>query len=465
MLEPWVRSNLARWMPLYDRVPPAGRHLLASVRGLLLARLRYSGETLAILEKLRKTESRSSEEIINAQIDLLQATLDHARATVPFYTDYPVIRLRSLDDMRQLPVLDRETVRRNQDHLLSNAADPRSYIRAGTTGTTGANLRVAYDENLLRTNWGFLLRQWAWAGVEPRHPRITLFGARVVPSSRRKPPYWTFNWPDRQVLMSIFHLSEKTAPDYLEFLGRQQRKVLEGFPSVLGILADFVLHSGRSIPMRVVFTSGEPLFPAIRSKIEHAFQSRVFDSYGMTEYCGLIQQCERGNMHLIPEYGFLEILNDRNEPVCAGEEGYLVWTGFLNRGMPLIRYRIGDRGVWQKGAPCLCGRSFPLVVPTITRESDILRCPDGRLFSPRALNQLLKESTSLRTCQFVHDRRDRVVVRAVPNNGHSEDDLMRIRASLQKLLGNEMQVTAEIALLPIARPGGKIPLIVNQVTQ
>lgn len=452
-------------MPLYDRVPSAGRHLLASARGWVLARLRYSPETLALLERLRNLEFRSSAAIAAAQLQSLQAALDHARASAPFYADYPAIRLRCAGDLRQLPVLDRETVRRNQERLLSSAVRPRGRIRAGTTGTTGANLRIAYDEDLVRANWAFLLRQWAWAGVEPRHPRITFFGARVVPSSRRTPPFWTFNWPDRQVLMSIFHLSEKTAPDYLDFLERQQGKVLEGFPSVLGILADFVLRSGRSIPMRVIFTSGEPLYPSVRAKVERAFQARIFDSYGMTEYCGLIQQCERGNMHLIPEYGCLEILNNRNEPVSAGEEGYLVWTGFLNRAMPLIRYRIGDRGLWQKSESCSCGRSFPLVVPTITRESDILRCPDGRLFSPRALNQLLKQSSSLRFCQFVHDRPDRVMVRAVPSNGHSGDDLMRIRAGLQELLGEEMHVTAEIAVAPIARPGGKIPLIVNQVPQ
>src|ERR1700683_4379390 len=126
----------------------------------------------------------------------------------------------------------------------------------------------------------------------------------------------------------------------------------------------------------------------------------------MTEYCGLIQQCENGEMHLPVECGFLEILDEADCPVLGDEEGYFVWTGFLNRAMPLIRYRIGDRGRWETGAPCACGRSFPLVVPTITRESDVLRCPDGRLFSPRALNQLLKHSDSLRSCQFIRDRLD-----------------------------------------------------------
>ena len=166
----------------------------------------------------------------------------------------------------------------------------------------------------------------------------------------------------------------------------------------------------------------------------------------MTEYCGLIHECEQRQMHLVPEFGFLEILDDNDEPVGPDEEGYFVWTGFLNEAMPLIRYRIGDRGKWLGGSPCACGRAFPLVVPTITRESDILTCPDGRLFSPRALNQLLKQSTSFRFCQFIQRRRERVVVRVVPGDTNQAlAEMMAVRAQLQNLLGSSVEVTAELA--------------------
>jgi phenylacetate-CoA ligase len=222
---------------------------------------------------------------------------------------------------------------------------------------------------------------------------------------------------------------------------------------------------GKRIPMRVIFTSGEPLYPAIRKKIETTFQCKIFDSYGMTEHCGLIHECAHGQMHLIPEFGYLEILDDSGEAVREGDEGQFVWTGFLNMAMPLIRYRIGDRGRWQQGSSCTCGLKFPMVIPTITRESEILRCPDGRLFSPRALNQLLKEASSLRFCQFVHDRPERVIVRAGSGNVAASEEMMLIRRRLQNLLGPGMRVTAEIAVTPLVLPGGKIPLIINSISR
>lgn len=471
MLESYVRSNWSRLQPLYDRCPSPARHLLTSARGWLLTQIRYSREMYAFRRELSHHESWTPQQVSSHQLDGLRDTIRHALRTVPFYADYPRAELRDSRDLRRFPILTRALALKNQERLLSQRVPAPRRIRAGTTGTTGASLKVAYTEELARKNWAFLLRQWAWAGVEPRSPRITLQGARIVPPSRSKPPFWTYNVPERQILLSIFHLSETTASAYVAFLQRHCGKVLEGFPSALGILADFVLACGAPIPMRVVFTTGEPLYPPLRAKIERAFACRVFDSYGMTEYCGLIQECDRGHMHLAPEYGYLEILNESGEPSAPGEEGYFVWTGFINDAMPLIRYRIGDRGRWQSDGPCSCGRAFPQVIPTITRESDVLRCPDGRLFSPRALNQFLKQATALRFCQFLHSRPDRVVVHAVPSTSlgamsagvPAAEEIMRIRTQVQRLLGARMRVTAEIAHDPVVRPGGKIPLIVSQV--
>jgi phenylacetate-CoA ligase len=424
---------------------------------------------VALLSELRVSESWSLSEIAKYQTTALRQIIDYAIRTVPFYADYSTDVLHSPHDLGRFPVLDRETVLQNQERLLSRAVKRRRRIRAGTTGTTGTSLRVAYTETVIAKNWAFLLRQWAWAGLKPRHPRITLQGSRIVPPHRDHPPYWAYNLAEQQILMSIFHLSEKSAPAYIAFLQDHPGYVLEGFPSTLAILADFVLGSSLRIPMRAIFTSGEPLHSTARAKIQRAFAGHVFDTYGMTEYCGLIQECERGQMHLAPEYGFLEILDENHEPVAPGEEGYFVWTGFLNDAMPLIRYRIGDRGRWQTPAACACGRAFPLVVPSITRESDLLRCPDGRLLSARALNQVLKQSASLQFCQFVHDRANHLSVRAVvrptqdPNRAAGE--LMDIRARVADLAGPCMQVTATLAAGPITRPGGKIPMIVNQVIQ
>ena len=462
MFESALRANAGRLQRVYDAMPYSMQNLLTSTRGLFLARYRYSRENGSYLKELRSHESWTPQQIVEFQALALRQLLEHARRNVPFYSDYPAGPIRHLEDLREYPVLTRETVRGNTKRFVSRLAAGNNCIRVGTTGTTGASLGVTYTETVARRNWAFHMRRWAWAGVMPRTPRITFFGSRVVPPNRKVPPFWTHNFSERQTLASIFHLSESNAADYILFLRQNSGMVLEGFPSVLAILADFIRKTESAIPMRVVFTDGEPLYPRLRETIEEAFSTRVFDLYGNTELCGLIHQCEAGRMHAAPDYAYLEILDEHNQPVEAGCEGYLVWTGFINDTMPLIRYRIGDRGCHAETDLCSCGRAFPVVVPTITRESDQLHCPDGRIFSPRALNQALKGARGLRFCQILHEQPGHVVIRGVASDAAGAyDDVMMIRANLQTILGPTISVSAMLADNPIIRAGGKIPLIVQ----
>lgn len=464
MFEAHLRTHAAKLQKAYDRAPYPVQNFLTSARGWFLTRNRYSNDMHEFLRELRSHESWTSGQILSHQRNALQKIVDHARATVPFYADYPPLEVKSPEDIANYPVLSREMVRKDPDTFVTRDIENSDCVRVGTTGTTGASLRVAYTELVARRNWAFHMRRWAWAGVQPRTPRVTFFGSRVIPPERNQPPFWTHNSPERQMLVSIFHLSEANVHYYVDFLRRQSGKVLEGFPSVLAILSDFVLKSGKPIPMKVVFTDGEPLYPFLREAIERAFETRVSDLYGNTEACGLIHECESGRMHAAPDYAYLEILDENNQAVKKGQEGFLVWTGFVNETMPLIRYRIGDRGCWEDDEPCSCGRAFPVVVPTITRDSDLLWCPDGRIFSPRALNQALKGAKSLRFCQLVHEEPGHVVVRGVASNPEAFEDVMVIRKNLQSILGQNLAVSAMLADAPIVRAGGKIPLIIQPKT-
>ena len=465
MIERLVRAHATRLQWLYDRMPRPVQALATSARGLSLTRIRYAPEMYRLLEELLTHDSWGAERVAQHQTEALRRVVPHARSTVPSYAAYPLLNGQPTDGLRDLPVITREMVRNAPERFLSNSTPAAERIRVATTGTTVASLKVWYSARVACQTWAFRMRQWAWARVEPRSPRLTFFGSRIVPPQRTTPPYWVANLPERQVLASIYHLSERSAPEYLSFLRRHRGWVLEGFPSVLGILADFVLRAGEAVPMRAVFTDGEPLYPFLCEKIKRAFGAQVWDSYGLTENCGLIQQCERGGMHLIPEYGFLEILDGENRPVARGEEGYFVWTSLVNETMPLVRYRVGDRGCWQAGADCGCGRAFPLVVPTITRDSDLLRCPDGRILSPRALNQLLKDSYGFRFCQFVQESGDAVEIRAVASDASAGKELAGVQRRLEQLLGKGMRVTARLVSEPMARAGGKIPLIVRRAGQ
>ncbi len=462
MIEKWYRSRAAELQQVYDRMPSFIRSGLTSVRGLALARNRYAPETFRMLDELVANERLNPSQIKQRQLRSLRRLLDVAQRNCPFYESYPSLPLESISDWSRLPVLSRTDVRENAAAMINRSIPPQERILVATTGTTGSSLKVCYTASVMQKNWAFRMQQFRWAGVQPKTPRITAFGNRVVPPHRKSPPYWIHNAAERQTFISIFHLSPVTAPDYISFFRKHKGWVLEGFPSVLTILADFVLASGEPIPMRAIFTDGEPVHPFLREKLESAFSARLFNTYGNTELCGLIQQCEQGSMHLNPDFAFLEVLNEDNQSVPRGETGYLVWTGLVNESMPFIRYRIGDRGGWSATQHCPCGRWAPLVDPGMTRESDLLFAADGRVFSPRSVNQVLKGTTAFRFCQFVQQKPGQVLVRAVGDGAVAERELQKVQSEIAYLLGKDSVVETQLAAAPIMRPGGKTPLVLQE---
>jgi phenylacetate-CoA ligase len=463
VIEKWYRSKAGELQLVYDRMPSFVRSGLTSVRGWALARNRYAPGAFRTLDELVSNERSTPEQIERRQVKSLQRLLDLARQNCPFYEDYPSLRIESVSDWSRLPILSRADVRENASAMISRAIPLRERILVATTGTTGSSLKVCYTTAIMRKNWAFRMQQFLWACVKPRTPRITAFGNRVVPPHRKTPPYWIHNVAERQTFISIFHLSPATAPEYIRFLKKHEGSVLEGFPSVLTILADFILAAGEPIHMRALFTDGEPLHSFLREKLESAFATKLFNTYGNTEMCGLIQQCEQGGMHLNPDYAFLEVLDDNHQPVPPGETGYLVWTGFVNESMPFIRYKIGDRGAWDVSQRCTCGRCSPLVDPGMTRESDLLYSADGRVFSPRSVNQVLKGTTAFRFCQFVQQKPGQVLVRAVGSGEQAERELRKVQTEIVSLLGRDSVVETELASAPIMRSGGKTPLVLQEV--
>ena len=64
---------------------------------------------------------------------------------------------------------------------------PRDRIRAGTTGTTGAILKVAYSEASPAQTGPSCSASGPGPESSRRHPRVTLFRARVVPTRANRP--------------------------------------------------------------------------------------------------------------------------------------------------------------------------------------------------------------------------------------------------------------------------------------
>ena len=442
---------------IYYSMPEPIMALIMNLRALPLVKLRYSRETFKLLDKLMERDVWTYEKLESYVQEQLRNIIDLAKV-IPFYKKNVNKFLSILD----FPVLSRDIIKNNYVSMIN--PEEKHLLNFFTSGTSGSGLPVFYDKDAYILNWAYHLKQLLWAHVHPRDWRISFYGSRIFSQEKGKPPFWLKNSFEHQYLTSIFHISDQNARHYVNFLSEHQGIVLEGFPTVLYLIARYVKSLKGRLTFKAVFSTGEPLYPHIRHEIEEAFGTKVYDSYGMTELAGLILECEKGGHHILLDNGLLEILRENGEATNPGEEGYLTWTGFSNKAMPLIRYKIGDKGIWE-GKSCSCGKPYPLVSPTVTRDSDYLITPSGRLFSPRAVNQVLKDKISFKACQFVQENENEVILRVVPDKTKNfGKDIEDAKLGLSKILGQNVVITEEIAEEPVRRGNhGKIPLIISKI--
>ena len=124
-------------------------------------------------------------------------------------------------------------------------------------------------------------------------------------------------------------------------LCRRRPYLVHGHPSTLHALACYVEQTyGGGKAFEIFESSGELLTPYVRETITRSLRCRVTDRYGLAEF-GVIAY------ELDPSRNQLQALESEGWPEAAPLEGSegdqeLVFTGFRNRLMPLLRYRTGD---------------------------------------------------------------------------------------------------------------------------
>ena len=133
---------------------------------------------------------------------------------------------------------------------------------------------------------------------------------------------------------------------------------LVGIPSQILSLAR--ADAAGAIPrgwVKSVLLSTDYVSRAIQCELERLWGCRVFTHYGLTETgLGGGVECEaREGYHLREADLYTEIVDPATgRPAAEGEEGEVVFTTLTRTGMPLLRYRTGDRATLIT-APCPCG--------------------------------------------------------------------------------------------------------------
>ncbi len=372
---------------IYARSPLWLQNLGISLFGLVWEHRRLGGIFQEKLKQFTERETYTPEQWRVFQRQQLQLILTNVFMNVPYYrrvynamgVTEQDIREIGLDELSKLPVIEKQNIRDQPDAFLSKKANPKKLHTYLTSGTTGTPLAIRWSTKMQQT-WAaaYEARCRRWAGVNYKMSRAMIGGRLVVPKAVSKGPFWRYNLIERQLYMSAFHISPQNAPRYAEALNKYRPDYLVGYASSHYFLAK--LLNDQNIPVhqpKAVLTSSEKLTCEMRSIIQSVYQCEVFDAYSGVEACCLASECEFHNMHISPDVGIIELLDEKDQPVEVGQPGQIVATGLLNYDQPLIRYKTGDWAALSTD-PCPCGRSMPVIKDLIGRMEDMVIGPDGR---------------------------------------------------------------------------------------
>nr|MDQ6915958.1 hypothetical protein [Actinomycetota bacterium] len=227
-------------------------------------------------------------------------------------------------------------------------------------------------------------------------------------------------------------------------------------------LAHIALEQGLECPpLKAVITTAEPSSARLREDVRRAFGCQAFEDYGMLEESCMALECEQGRLHMFPDVGYVEVLDDAGRPCPSGEPGEIVATSFLREAQPFVRYRTGDMGVWARDQECGCGREMPVVESIEGRLDDVLVGSDGRRLG--RLSTIPKNLPGVVLMQFVQDRPGAVLVRVVPEGTLDPAVEDTLRQRLQVRLGADTEVEVRQVTELERTPRGKVRMVVSSV--
>ena len=346
-----------------------------------------------------RAERASQDAIGRRQHDRLAVLVDYARSASPFYRrlyrDVP----ETLVDLRELPPVGKSELMENFDDWVTDPhitlrslkedvlGDPSriggfyrgQYLVMKTSGSTGEPAVLLHDRNSLQVanllarirerrmlvtaaETRAFLRRGLRAGAliaDGDH----FAGLVLTEMARRR---------SQQIARRVRVFSVlRPLPELVAELNEFQPTLLYGYPSAMLQLVPEEKSGRLRIRPILAVASGEALAAKGAADIEESLGCRVALRYLASEVPALTSRCRQGLFHVNADWHILEPVDEKYQPVPAGELSHTVLvTNLANRVQPLIRYNLGDRVQLVPG-PCTCGSPFP-AVRVEGRSGDVL---------------------------------------------------------------------------------------------
>jgi phenylacetate-CoA ligase len=356
--------------------------------------------------------------------------------------------IKTIEDLKKLPLLDKNTVRNNlYFDLLSDNHDKRNILKITTSGSTGEPFICYADKHQLEIRWATTLRSMEWTGYRFGDKQARLWH-QTIGMTRLQVIREKFDaFLNRRLFIPAFEMNRRNLKDLIDKLRKHEPVLIDGYAESLNFLAHYIKNIGLDgVNPKAIISSAQILPERSRETIEKEFECRVFDKYGSREFSGIAYECEaHDGHHIVAENYIVEILKD-GRTAQPGEIGEIVITDLNNFCMPFVRYRIGDLAVEvDNSITCACGRGLPRIGNIEGRVQSIILTTNGTYIPSSFFLHFLKDYDYLiRQFQVIQEKSGIIKLKVVKGLSFAESVFReKVLSALNKYLGDDMIIEVE----------------------
>jgi len=386
---------------------------------------------------------------------LLTELLTHCKAHVPYYAgvmnsiggDYAH---NPQDYLKHFPVLDKTIIRTRFDELKSDDLHKRTWRYNTSGGSTGEPVRFIQDWEYESKAGAVKLLFSKLVGREIGEPEIKLWGSvRDIEKGRDTWRARLVNAISKDRILNAYNMTPERMRDYIKIINETGPKQIVSYAHSIYELAGFAEKENLHIvPQNAIITSAEMLFPNMREKIEEVFQCKVYNRYGSREVGDIgceVPGCD--NFWIAPWGNYIEIVDSDGNPVPDGTEGEILVTSLTNHAMPLIRYRIGDRGILAPSPEG--GGRYPqgqVLKSVLGRNGDMFKLKNGGVIGGCYFSVVLYHKQWIKEYQVIQNSLSSITYRIVKTDDHAaptQPELDEIAEKTRLGMGQDCDVNFE----------------------
>jgi len=451
---------------IYNFSPPFIQNIGRKVYSRFKKPIWKDPEFLKWYNFLQESQWWSREKLEEYQMRQLSKLLHHAYENVPYYRrvfDERGLKpkdIQDFKDLRKLPILTKEIIRKNFNQLIARNIKRRDLVESHTSGSTGAPFKFLELISSAKIEAAFIYRIYNSWGYNFGEKTIML--RSYVPQNRE--PLVRFNRSYNILYFSSYHLTKENVIKYVELMNNFGARILIGYPSSVYILALFLKKTGLKLPhIQRVHVASEKLLKTQAELIENVLGIKPTEHYGLAEKVVLLHRCGCSPyFHENMEYGIFETEN------ITFNRGTVVGTSLFNYAFPLIRYKPNDIAILNTNntpQKCPCGRGLPLTVKEIEgREDDIIITPEGAMLPGVNFYTMFYKLKEIEMFELIQENIDSLTVNIVPSKHFNRKTYDNLIKGLKERVGSGMKINInKVNEIKRDLRSGKVKCIINKI--